>query len=134
MIRRFLQNFLMGRNGFDSLARLTWALSLILMLLSFFGGLVGMAFELLAMVFLGYTCFRILSRNIYKRAAENSRYMRRTAGIRERLRGARMRFAQRKEYKFFKCPTCHAMLRVPRGKGKLQITCRRCGNRFSGKT
>lgn len=134
MVRRFLQNFFAGRNGFDNLAKFTWVVSLILMLLSFIGGIAGLIFETAAMVFLFITFFRILSRNVYRRSQENSRYLAKTARIRSKFRAARDRFSQRKDYKFFKCPACHAVLRVPKGKGKLQITCRRCGNRFSGKT
>ena len=134
MIRRFLYNFFQGRNGFDPIAKLTVALALAAALLTLFGGWVGLVFDLAAMALMVYTWWRVLSRNIYKRQEEVRRYLDRTSGLRQYFRNLRTRFSQRREYKFFTCPTCHTMLRVPRGKGKIQITCRKCGNRFSGKT
>ena len=134
MIRRFLYNFFQGRNGMDALAKVCWALTFIFILLSLIPGVTGIIFYFLTMASMVYTMFRILSRNVYKRAEENRRFLERVRPIRQFFADRRVRFSQRKEYKFFKCPTCHTYLRVPRGKGKLQITCRKCGNRFSGKT
>ncbi len=134
MIRRFLYNFFQGRNGFDPIAKLTWVLTFVSLLLSMFGGIFGLVMQALSLVLMIYTCWRICSRNVYKRAAECRRYMDMTYGIRMWFKNLRLRFSQRKEYKFFTCPTCHTLLRVPRGQGKIQITCRKCGNRFSGKT
>ncbi len=134
MIRRILYNFFQGRNGFDSIAKLTLWLAVIFALPAMFGGVTGLVFNGISMVLMVYTWWRVLSRNVYKRQAEVRRYFDRTAGIRQKLRNLKTRVSQRREYKFFTCPTCHTMLRVPRGKGKIQITCRKCGNRFSGKT
>ncbi len=134
MIRRFLYNFFRGRNGFDQLAMTAWALSIVCLLLSFLPGTAGVVFNLLTFAAMVYTLFRILSRNVGKRAQENARYLSATAGLRRKLINLKTRFSQRKDFKFFTCPTCHTLLRVPRGKGKIQITCRKCGNRFSGKT
>lgn len=134
MIRRFLYNFFQGRNGFDPIAKLTVWLSLAFAVLSLFGGVVGLIFDTVSIVLMVYTWWRVLSRNVYKRQAEVRRYFDRTAGIRQMFRNLKTRIVQGREYKFFTCPTCHTMLRVPRGKGKIQITCRKCGNRFSGKT
>ena len=50
------------------------------------------------------------------------------------LKIRREKWVQRKDYKFFTCPSCKTTLRVPRGKGKIEIVCRRCGSRFSGKS
>lgn len=134
MIRRFLYNFFRGRNGVDQLAMAAWVASLVFLLLSLFGGAVGVLFNFLTLAAMVYAWFRALSRNVGKRSQENARYLSATAGIRRKLRNLKTRFAQRKDFKFFTCPTCHTLLRVPRGKGKIQITCRKCGNRFSGKT
>ena len=134
MIRRFLFNFFRGRNGFDQLARAAWVAALVFLLLSLLGGTVGAVFNLLTLAAMLYAWFRILSRNVGRRSQENARYLSATAGIRRKCGNLKTRFTQRKDFKFFTCPTCHTLLRVPRGKGKIQITCRKCGNRFSGKT
>lgn len=134
MIRRFLYNFFRGRNGFDALGGFSCALAFAFMLLALIPGVTGLIFYILALAAIFYMWFRMLSRNIWRRQEENRKFLDKTAGIRGYFRTAKMKFSQRKEYKFFKCPTCHSLLRVPRGKGKIQITCRKCGNRFSGKT
>ena len=46
----------------------------------------------------------------------------------------RERWKQRKDYKFFSCPSCRAVMRVPRGRGKIRIVCHKCGNTFTGKS
>ena len=46
----------------------------------------------------------------------------------------REKWVQRKDYKFFTCPSCKTTLRVPRGHGKIKIVCRKCGNTFTGKS
>lgn len=51
-----------------------------------------------------------------------------------RLKIVKEMFVQRKDYKFFACPYCRAMLRVPRGRGKIKIVCKKCGSSFIGKS
>ena len=71
---------------------------------------------------------------LYHRQRENAAFLGLTRNWRERWSGARDRFRQRKDYRFFRCPSCRTWLRVPRGKGKLNITCRHCGERFTRST
>lgn len=134
MIRRFLFNFMQGRNGFDSVAKLAWCLTIVFMLLSLIPGVFGLVCGSIVLVLIVYTWWRVCSKNVYKRSRENARYLEKTAALRMRLRDFKIRFSMRKQYKFFTCPTCHTLLRVPRGKGRIQITCSKCGNRFPGKT
>ena len=65
---------------------------------------------------------------------ENGAYLRQRYKITSAWSGMRDRWAQRKDYRFFKCPSCHTRLRVPRGKGKLNIVCRKCGTSFQRRT
>ena len=81
-----------------------------------------------------YCLMRIFSRRIDKRRAENIRYLKLRESYINSRRMRREQRLQRKEYKFFKCPSCKQMLRVPRGKGKIRVVCRRCGNSFQTKT
>jgi len=76
----------------------------------------------------------MLSRNIKRRRAENDRFLRYWWPVRTKASRSLSLARQRKTHKFFKCPGCGNTLRVPRGKGKLQITCPKCGERFSRKT
>ena len=78
--------------------------------------------------------FRSLSRNVYKRQEENGKYLRWRMKQTGKLRLAKERWQQRKEYKFFTCPSCKTVLRVPKGKGKIKLVCRKCGTSFMGKS
>ena len=86
-------------------------------------------FYWLAVVGIVIMYFRMLSKNIYKRAAENTRFLNATTGIRKSV--SRMKNRSRdKEHCYFKCPSCSQTVRVPRGKGKISITCPKCRTRL----
>ena len=67
--------------------------------------------------------FRVFSRNINKRYAENQKFLNARYEWTVKAERRKKRFAQRKQYKFFKCPMCKQEVRVPRGHGKICITC-----------
>ena len=73
-------------------------------------------------------------RNIQARYAENEKFMRWWRPVSNRIRGAQGRFADRKTHCYFKCPECGQRLRVPKGKGKIMITCPHCHTKFDRKT
>lgn len=81
-----------------------------------------------------YTYFRMFSRNIYRRQQENGTYLQKRYAVTNWWDGIRDRWNQRKDYKFYKCPACRTRLRVPKGKGKLNIVCRKCGTSFQRRT
>lgn len=68
------------------------------------------------------------------RAEENGRYLRLRENLLSELRVTKERWTQRNDYKFFVCPSCKTRLRVPKGRGKIKIVCRKCGNSFTGKS
>ncbi len=129
--RQRTARFMAGRNGNDALNRFLLVCDLLLLLLS---SLLRGPFFLLALALLGYIYFRMLSRNVYKRQDENGRYLRAKYKLQSRLRLVGERWKQRRDYKFFVCPSCHATLRVPKGRGKIKIVCRKCGTSFTGKS
>ncbi len=135
-MRQRLAAFFAGRYGMDSLSKLTLVLALVAAVLSQVvpSAAVSVIFWAVAIVLLVVTYWRMLSRNVQKRYEENQRYLRATGRLRFFSRGRVERFRLRKTYRFFRCPSCHILLRVPKGKGKIQITCRKCGNRFTKKT
>ena len=127
--------FMAGRNGNDELNRFLLAVDMVLILLSvIFSRGVGRILSPIALVLLGFTYYRMLSRDLIRRSDENARYFR----LRERFLGMirvrKEQWVQRKDYKFFVCPACKATLRVPKGRGKIKIVCRKCGNSFMGKS
>ena len=129
--RQRTARFMAGRNGNDALNRFLLACDLALLLLS---ALLGGPFFLLAVALLVFIYFRMLSRSVYRRQAENARYLRAKSKLLSRLRLVGERWKQRRDYKFFVCPSCRATLRVPKGRGKIKIVCRKCGTSFTGKS
>ena len=134
--RQWLGRVMAGRYGTDQLNRFLTVATLVLLILSLFTGgtALGKLVWILALVCLVSETYRTFSRRIDRRRAENEKYLRLTRGFRGRVGDKASRFRQRKEYRFFRCPSCRTVLRVPRGKGRLSITCRQCGERFIRKT
>ena len=134
-LRMWIQRFMAGRRGPDEFSRFLLVAALILILISsFMHGIVNGILYFLGFALVVFCLFRILSRNQYKRYQENIWYLKQRGAVIRWLRSLKDRWQQRKEYRFFRCPSCHSLLRVPKKKGRLQLTCRKCGNRFERKT
>lgn len=135
--RQRIAQFMYGRNGYDDFSRFLLFAAIALMVLGLLFARVpflAMVIQLAEWAALVYCVFRAFSRNIYKRQQENAKYVEKRQVFMNWFRSLKDRWQQRKDYKFFRCPSCHALLRVPRGKGKLLLTCRKCGNRFERKS
>jgi len=119
----------------DELSKFLTYVGLILLVLSvFLGQTVRTVALVLAILTIGATYYRTFSKSYEKRRAENAKYLNWKNPIREHLRLRRDMWKQRKEFKFFKCPSCKAILRVPKGKGKVRVVCKKCGTAFEKKT
>ncbi len=122
----------MGRYGPD---QFNLALVIASFILSLFGTLTGWGLlSLLAWLGMVFCLFRFLSRNLEKRRSENDWFIRWFWPIRTKLLNRWTELKTMREYKYFSCPACKTRLRVPRGKGKVRVTCRKCGERFERKT
>ena len=132
-MRNRFNMLMVGRNGVDQLALVTLAAAVILYVLESIFTLSSL-FSVIPVLLLAYALFRIISRNVAKRRAENARFLGFFRKVPAFFTARRERLAQSKDYKFFTCPSCKAKLRVPRGKGKIKITCSKCGQRFDGRT
>jgi len=131
-MREKFYRFMAGRYGMDQFSRFLSYAAMACIVLNFFlksSVLWGLALALL--VFLYYRCF---SRKMEQRRRENAWYLRKSYAVTTGFKNWRDRQKQRRDYVFFRCPGCKAMLRVPRGKGKIRVTCRKCGNAFQRKT
>lgn len=130
-----IARFMIGRNGNDQLNLFLLVSSVVLLVAgSFTGGIIRSVFRLVALVLLAFTYYRMLSKDVYKRREENGKYLQIRYRVFAKLKALKERWVQRKDYKFFQCPSCRAVLRVPRGRGKIKIVCRKCGNTFIGKS
>ena len=124
-----IRKFFYGRNGFDDLAKLSLVLSIVVFLIYGFWprGIVKVILSFLYLALLVYAYFRILSKKVYKRAQENRKYL-------GAVKMTKTRWQQRKTYKFYRCPKCKTWLRVPKGRGKIEITCVKCATKFEKRT
>lgn len=127
----WLQKIMYGRHGADQLSISLLGLYLILYLLAGWFGL-GLL-RGLALLPLAFGAFRTLSRNHEKRRAENAKFMAITGPTLQWFKYRRT-IHKDKEHRYFKCPSCGQQLRAPRGKGKIQVTCRCCGVTFEENT
>lgn len=127
-MRERLQRWMWGRYGYDDLNRVLMISAVVCMVLSLLPG--GGVFYLLAGAAMVYAYFRMFSRNISKRSAENQWFLKKTAKLRAALGKKRRELNQTKQYHIYKCPNCRQKIRVPRGRGRIAITCRKCGREF----
>jgi len=126
-----LYKFMYGRNGVDQYGRFLLYTSLIIFIIgSFFSNVL----QIIGIAMLIYAYYRTFSKKLEKRREENGKYLRCKYKLTSSFRNWKERNSQRKDYCFFRCPGCKAMLRVPRGKGKIRVTCRKCGAAFERKT
>jgi hypothetical protein len=115
---------MIGRYGPDHLGI---AMVILAFILSIVNALVFHTPLLLISYFVfGLTLFRMLSRNIQRRRAENDKFIRYWWPIKMKVKRIIQKIKDKRKYKYYKCPTCKTKMRVPKGKGKIRITCPRC--------
>ncbi len=127
-----LIRFMYGRYGIDSLCRFTLIAGLVSMLLA--GWNDSMLLSLLSWACIILTYFRIFSRNIYKRSAENQWYLNKTYKLRSAFYRQKNLLIQRRTHHIYKCPSCRQKIRIPRGKGRIEIRCPKCSATFIKKS
>ena len=127
-----MMQFMQGRYGADQMGQMLSAVSMVFLIISLFSR--NQAWFLLAVIGIVYNYFRMFSKNISKRYAENQKYLTMTAGIRRKLASWKSQLAQRTIYHIYRCPGCKQKIRVPRGRGKIEIRCPKCNTRFVKKS
>lgn len=134
-LRRWTGYFMRGRCGLDELGRTALALCGILAFVSIFTkGLIKSAVKLTSVGLLVLSGVRALSKDLAIRRVENSRFLALTERFRKKATLTRIRLTQGGRYRFYTCPGCKAQLRIPRGKGRVTITCPKCGETFRGRS
>ena len=119
-----LRNFMVGRYGTDKLNMVILSAGLVVCLVSAFidSPQVNLLLTAVSYGLMFWALYRCFSRNTYKRYQENRKFMQ----VFDRLKD--------RDHRYFDCPKCRQMVRVPRGKGKIAITCPKCRERFVKKT
>ena len=151
--RNRLYQFMQGRNGADALSKFLNRVGFGCVLAAILCSVLTYAFAnhgmqtaaivfrvLYFILYIGslllfiWCYFRIFSRNVSKRQAENTRYLYRCQRIKRFFDGKKQEWKDRKTYRYFKCPQCGQKMRAPRKKGKIRVTCSKCKNVFITKT
>jgi len=130
-IKNSIRKFMIGRNGADELSFALLIAGLVTAVLS---SLTGSAILNLLSTILYVLCvFRMFSKNIAKRYEENRRYVEWRQKLKISASQAKVRMKNMRKYKYFKCPECQALLKLPRKVGEVTVTCGKCRHEFKKK-
>lgn len=137
MIRRFLQQtgyklqqFMIGRYGNDELNRALSVAALVCLVLSVFWEF----FYLLALALMAWSLFRTCSKNIPARMRERDVYVNGLTKVRTKCRLYKRMWNERKTHRYFRCKQCGAVIRIPKGRGEIDVGCPRCHTRTKQKS
>lgn len=127
-----LRNFMSGRYGVDQFSKFILGIAFVLILLS--AVFRSFILEILSLTCLCFSYFRILSKNCQKRYSENTVYLTKKTKLLYFLTKQKDLMKQRKTHHIYQCPSCRQKIRIPRKKGKICITCPKCGHEFVKKS
>ena len=138
-MKNFLHNlsykfrlFMQGRYGFDDLSKKILVLSVVFFVI--FSLTRFRIFYTLALLLIAYSYFRCFSKNYSARHKELMTYLKFSNKIKNMFSVRKKMWNERKTHKYFKCKNCGAFLKVPKGKGKIEITCNVCKNKMIRKS
>lgn len=121
-----------GRNGIDQFSQFLNGVILVLLIIAIFTK--STVLDWIPFVLMAYMYFRIFSKNIPKRSMENQRFCNLRYDLSVKKNKMKREWEQRKIYRFYRCPMCKQKVRVPKGRGKICITCPKCREEFVRKS
>ncbi len=127
-----MQRFMAGRYGNDQLNQFIFIVAIISMVLEIITR--QSLFYTLTLVLLILAYVRVFSRNINKRYEENMKFLQKKDAILNKFRKQKYYVAQRRNFHIYTCPQCKQKIRIPKGKGKISITCPKCRTSFIKKS
>ena len=125
---RRIRNGMIGRYGIDEFSRFLMIAGVVLLFMGIFKPLAFLAIP--AWILVIYAYFRCFSRNVVKRSSERDRYLRISGRFKGKFELIGRMWKERKTHKYYRCSRCRTMVRVPKGKGRIAITCPKCRNEF----
>lgn len=128
----WLQRLMLGRYGADRLSMALLIFALVLSLIAQWSGLTSLT--LISYIPLGIVIYRILSRDISRRSMENYKFSMLVSPVYAWFKKTQKQVLDLKTHHHFVCPGCKTKLRLPKGKGKIMITCPKCNEKFIKKT
>ena len=127
-----MQRFMAGRYGNDQLNQFIFIVAIISMVLEIITR--QSLFYTLTLVLLILAYVRVFSLNINKRYEENMKFLQKKDAILNKFRKQKYYAAQRRNFHIYTCPQCKQKIRIPKGKGKIRITCPKCRTSFIKKS
>ncbi len=128
------QRFMTGRYGTDSLFKALLIFYLIIIVISNivyrYSKVSYTALWIMGLAVIIFAFFRVFSKNIQMRRSENESWLKLTQKLKQSTALTKDKIKQRKTHKFVKCSKCKKTLRIPRHKGKVNVTCPHCRNQF----
>lgn len=131
-MREKMERFMSGRYGVDELSRFMLGVTAVLCVLSLIFR--SSLLNLLVFVAIILIYVRMLSRNFARRNSENEVYLKYQNKVTGFFKKQKYELEQRKVYHIYRCPGCKQKIRIPRGKGKIEITCPKCRTSFVKKS
>ena len=127
-----MQRFMAGRYGNDQLNQFIFIVAIISMVLEIITR--QSLFYTLTLVLLILAYVRVFSRNINKRYEENMKFLQKKDAILNKFRKQKYYAAHLRNFHIYTCPQCKQKIRIPKGKGKISITCPKCRTSFIKKS
>ena len=124
-----LRNFMIGRYGIDSFSKILMGIALVLCILDIFVN--SIFINSWFIVIIVYVYYRMFSRNYNKRYQENLKFLQIKNKVMSKFKSQMWLMQQRKTHHIYKCPTCNQKIRIPKGKGRICITCPKCKTEFT---
>lgn len=131
-LREKMSRLMIGRYGIDELGRFTLYASLAVMILSMFARF--RILYLLAFLMLIVCYVRMFSRSVAKRSQENQKFLTLRYKVLAGFTNWKQNLKTRKTHHIYKCPSCTQKVRVPKGKGRIEIRCPKCSTKFVKKS
>ncbi len=130
--QRKAYEWMRGRQGPDDLALFCTNLAFVLVIVNLFARVGWLGWIALALI--AYSVFRIQSKNLSARSRENEQFLKALGPARPWVQNPKAAIEETRSYKHVKCQSCGQKVRVPRGKGKLRVTCPKCRTKFEVKS
>lgn len=126
--REKLVRFMAGRYGGDRLNNFLLAAVMLIIAVNIFVN--SLVVSVIYILLWGWSIFRMMSRNIYKRQAENAKFLKFWNPVKGHFKLMKNKWRDRRTHVYKKCPQCKAVLRLPKQKGNHTVKCPKCGSRF----
>ena len=123
------QKFMQGRYGVDAFSKFLLGATLVLWVINIVAD--SRMINTWALLLLIYSYYRMFSKDINKRYQENQKFLAIKSKVLAKFKSGNSQMHERKTHHIYTCPTCKQKIRIPKGKGRICITCPKCKTEFT---